>query len=259
MLRFGVASPSPAPFEITGLRLLVGKSKEIEGWRFPYFGEPFLYGAETVKGYMVLKPGKVESELTNVATVGAKRGSARYSVRLIGEPARRYRITGIAIRWVEANQPNHGGETEITLDPAQTVVFGQDWKSLLRKNPGPVRILYNARIDRLVPALDLLTPPPPFTILIADPQADRYLEVRGIKLPQTIAVLPPDLQKKMEKLTGKTEMPRPRARSFIAADDNRLLLQREKAGEEAELLSDEAKKLAIVEAYDEAAKQLLRK
>jgi hypothetical protein len=186
----------------------------------------------------------------DIATVGKGRGSTVYHIRLFGDFSRRYRVS-LSIRWRSLNKPEVVGT--FSWPDHLTVDFQQDWRSLVRGSKKS-RILFNGRIDRLIPQLDKLTQPMTYEILVADPLAVDFIRSRGIKVPDNVTVLTDAKRNLFNKLLSPMGPNNSRPANFIAVEGGRFLLQHPNDPYMGSLLQDEDKARAILQRFDTAVR-----
>jgi hypothetical protein len=120
-------------------------------------------------------------------------------------------------------------------------------------------------VDKLQPYLATLTARPSYKILIADPDANAFVMTRGIKITGEIAIIPEDelndLKKVVPRIYGPSVVPENLNRlcSFIAFDDQTILLQDKGSLERASLLKDKTQVQSIIREYDKQANKLLKR
>jgi hypothetical protein len=256
ILRFTVKCLSPTPFEVTSIDIRVDQITPTADWSFPYFGEGRQFVANVVRGFTVLaaKPGVYEARATDAPTIGRKMGTATYDIRVFSEPSYRYQIS-ILVNWIDVNNPEQSGQS--ILEGTWVLDYYRDWKSMMKGSTKP-RVLFNCRVDKLLPALERIKGVDPI-ILIADQNAPDYLASYGIRLPPTAAVVPSNLQASLERLVPAFPTQPPRLCSLILYDEERLLIQRSDDPTKGVLVKDKAKVKAISKEFDAIADRLIRK
>lgn len=255
-VQFKVRCLSPTPFQITSLAARVKSAQRDQEWSFPDFGEASGAGAASLKGYAKLR-AHAHTAAVQLFEISSPMGKGKdpvlYELKLLGEPGYSYQIEAFEIGWTDVLEQT---SDKSTVPASITLNFERDWKKLLSKEQGLVRIIYNCRVSELRGALEQHDKDLAYRVLVADLDAGKYFDEENVTLPRSMRLLDAKAVKALEQVIGKTPERNPRRPCcVIILDEQRMLLQDATNPEKGQLVKDAAMVGSLVREFDELYKQ----